>query len=152
MSFTFFYIHLHSFAKLKAISHNLCKPVQGARHTTLFIRLLYIAKIRTSIKIFVYLGEVREVSLLGRIQAVPLSWLNFVISHSSWEASKIKSSKTNRWIIILTDYQTWASKLQLFWYIGFWISDFSIFKTQNYKTVFWVISMMTVTIMEKQKN
>ena len=29
----------------------------------------------------------------GRIQVAPLSWLNFVTSHSSWEASKIKSSK-----------------------------------------------------------
>ena len=40
----------------------------------------------------------------GRIQAAPLSWLNFVTSHSSWEASKIKSSKTNKWIITVTDY------------------------------------------------
>ena len=63
------------------------------------------------------------------IQAGPLSWLNFVTSHSSWEASKIKSSKTNRWIIIVTDYQTWAGKLQFFWYFDFWISDLSTFKT-----------------------
>ena len=70
-----------------------------------------------------------EDSSPGRIQAAPLSWLNFVTSHSSWEASKIKSSKTNRWIIIVTDYQTWAGKLQFFWYIDFWISDFSTFKT-----------------------
>ena len=27
--------------------------------------------------------------------------MNFVTSHSSWEASKIKSPKTNRWIIEL---------------------------------------------------
>ena len=70
-----------------------------------------------------------EDSSPGRIQAAPLSWLNFVTSHSSWEASKIKSSKTNRWIIIVTDYQTWAGKLQFFWYIDFWISDLSTFKT-----------------------
>ena len=57
---------------------------------------------------------------------------SFVTSHSSWEASKIKSSKTNRWIIIVTDYQTWAGKLQFFWYIDFWISDLSTFKTENY--------------------
>ena len=38
----------------------------------------------------------------GRIQAAPLSWLNFVTSYSSWEALKIKLSKTNRWIIIVT--------------------------------------------------
>ena len=56
--------------------------------------------------------------------------MNFVISHSSWEVSKIKSSKTNRWIIIVTDYQTWTGKLQFFWYIDFWISDFSTFKTE----------------------
>ena len=71
----------------------------------------------------------KEDSSRGRIQAAPLSWLNFVRSRSSWEASKIKSSKTNRWIIIVTDYQTWAGKLQLFWYIDFWISDSSTFKT-----------------------
>ena len=71
-----------------------------------------------------------EDSSPGRIQAAPLSWLNFVTSHSSWEASKIKSSKTNRWIIIVTDYQTWTSKLQFFWYIDFWISDLSTFKTE----------------------
>ena len=71
-----------------------------------------------------------EDSSPGRIQAAPLSWLNFVTSHSSWEASKIKSSKTNRWIIIVTDYQTWAGKLHFFWYIDFWISDFSSFKTE----------------------
>ena len=35
-----------------------------------------------------------EDSSLGRIQAAPLSWLNFVTSHSSWEALKIKSSTT----------------------------------------------------------
>ena len=73
-----------------------------------------------------------EDSSPGRIQAAPLSWLNFVTSHSSWEASKIKSSKTNRWIIIVTNYQTWAGKLQFFWYIDFWISDLSTFKTHNY--------------------
>ena len=71
-----------------------------------------------------------EDSSSGRIQTAPLSWLNFVTSHSSWEASKIKSSKTNRWIIIVTDYQTWTSKLQFFWYIDFWISDLSTFKTE----------------------
>ena len=37
-----------------------------------------------------------EDSSPGRIQAAPLSWLNFATSNSSWEASKIKSSKTNR--------------------------------------------------------
>ena len=52
-----------------------------------------------------------------RIQAAPLSWLNFVTSHSSWEALKIKSSTTNRWIIIVTYYQTWTGKLQFFWYM-----------------------------------
>ena len=56
--------------------------------------------------------------------------MNFVISHSSWEASKTKSSKTNRWIIILTNYQTWAGRLQFFWYINLWISDCSTFKTE----------------------
>ena len=71
----------------------------------------------------------------GRIQAVPLSWLNFATSHSSWEASKIKSSKTDRWIIIVTDNQTWASKLQFFWYINFWISDFSTLKTELEKKI-----------------
>ena len=55
-----------------------------------------------------------EDSSPGRIQAAPLSWLNFVTSHSSWEALKIKSSKTNRWIIIVTYYQTWAGKLHFF--------------------------------------
>ena len=70
-----------------------------------------------------------EDSSPGRIQAAPLSWLNFVTSHSSWEASKIKSSKTNRWIIIVTNCQTWVHKLQFFWYINFWISDFCNFKT-----------------------
>ena len=70
-----------------------------------------------------------EESSPGRIQAAPLSWLNFETSHSSWEASKIKSSKTDRWIVIVTDYQTWAGKLQFFWYIDFWISDLSTFKT-----------------------
>ena len=56
MSFTFYYIHLHSFAKLKAISHKLCKALGIPLYCTFTkIRLLYIAKIRTSIKIFVYL-------------------------------------------------------------------------------------------------
>ena len=78
-------------------------------------------------------GWLRADSSPGRIQAVPLSWLNFATSHSSWEASKIKSSKTDRWIIIVTDNQTWASKLQFFWYINFWISDFSTLKTELQK-------------------
>ena len=39
-----------------------------------------------------------------------LSWFNWVTSHSSWEASKIKTSKTNRWIIIVINYQIWPSK------------------------------------------
>ena len=65
-----------------------------------------------------------------RIQAAPLCWLSFVTSHSFWEASNIKSSKINRRIIIVTDYQTWSGKLQFFWYIEFWISDFSTFKTE----------------------
>ena len=34
------------------------------------------------------------------------------------------------WIIIVTNYQTWAGKLQFFWYIDFWISDLSTFKTE----------------------
>ena len=55
-----------------------------------------------------------EDSSPGRIQAAPLSWLNFVISHFSWEAWKIKSSKTNSWIILVTDYQTWPGKLHFF--------------------------------------
>ena len=59
-----------------------------------------------------------EDSSPARIQATPLSWLNFV-----------KSPKANRWIIIVTDYQTWSGKLQFFWYIDFWISDLSTFKT-----------------------
>ena len=58
-----------------------------------------------------------EDSSPGRIQAAPLSWLNFVTPDSSWEALKIKSSRTNRWIIIVTYYQTWAGKLQFFWYM-----------------------------------
>ena len=70
-----------------------------------------------------------EDSSPGRIQAAPLSWLNFVTSHSSWDASRIKSSKTNRWIIMVTDYQAWAGNLQFFWYIDTWISDLSTFKT-----------------------
>ena len=80
-------------------------------------------------KVNLYLYLVREDNSPGRIQAAPLSWLNFVTSHSSWEASKTKSPKTNRWIIIVTNYQTWTCKLQFFWYISFWISDFSTFKT-----------------------
>ena len=71
-----------------------------------------------------------EDSSPGKIHAAPLSWLNFVTSHSSWEAPKIKSSKRNRWIIIVTHYQTWAGKLHFFWYIDFWIFDFSSFKTE----------------------
>ena len=59
-------------------------------------------------------GGVREDSLAGRIQPAPSSWLDFVTSHSSWETSKTKSSKIKRWIIIVTDYQTWAGKLQFF--------------------------------------
>ena len=55
-----------------------------------------------------------EDSSPGRIQAAPLSWLNFVTSYFSWEAWKIKSSKTNSWIILVTDYQTWAGKLHFF--------------------------------------
>ena len=74
-------------------------------------------------------SSLREDSSSGRIQAVSLSWSNFVLSYSSWEASKIKSSKNNRWIIKVIDYQTWAGKLQFFWYIDFWIYDFSTFKT-----------------------
>ena len=70
-----------------------------------------------------------EDSSPGRIQAAPLIWLNFVKSHSSSKASKIKSSKTNRWIITVTDYKTWAGKLQFLRCIDFWISDFSTFKT-----------------------
>ena len=57
-----------------------------------------------------------EDTLPGRIQAAPLSWLNFVTSHSLWEALKIKSSKTNRCVIIVNDYQSWAGKLQFFSY------------------------------------
>ena len=70
-----------------------------------------------------------EDSSAGRIQAAPLSLLNFITSHLSWEASKIKSFKTNRWVIIVTHYQTWAGKLQLFWCIVSWISDLTTFKT-----------------------
>ena len=62
-----------------------------------------------------------------RKELFKLSWLNWVISHSSWEASKIKTFKRNRWIIIVTDYHTWpaklfwvcnhlAGKLEIFWY------------------------------------
>ena len=41
-----------SFAKLKAISHNLCKALGIPLYCTFAkIRLLYIAKIRTQIKI-----------------------------------------------------------------------------------------------------
>ena len=62
-----------------------------------------------------------------------LSWPNWVTSHSSWEASKIKTSKTNRWIIIVTDYQTWPAfwpaSFHFLWYISSWIFDFSNFKT-----------------------
>ena len=72
------------------------------------------------IKVNLYLYLVREGNSPGRIQAAPLSWLNFVTSHLS---------KTNKWIIIVTNYQTWASKLRFLCYIIFWISDFSTFKT-----------------------
>ena len=49
-----------------------------------------------------------------------LRWLNWITSCSSWEASKIITSKTNRWIIMATDYQTWP---------GFWPAGYSFFDT-----------------------
>ena len=73
---------------------------------------------------------IREDCSPGRVQAAPLSWLNFVTSYSSREASKIKLSKINNWIIIETNDQTWAGKLQFFCFITFWISDFTTFKTE----------------------
>ena len=63
-----------------------------------------------------------EDSLLGRIQAAPLRWLNFVTSRSSWEASKIKSSKTNWWIIIVTNYQ--ATIFLIHRFLNFWPQHF----------------------------
>ena len=38
-------------------------------------------------------------------ELIKLSWLNWVTSHSSWEASKKKTFKANRWTIIVIDYQ-----------------------------------------------
>ena len=40
-----------------------------------------------------------------------LTWLNWVTSRFSWEASKIKPFKTNRWIIKVTDYRTLPAKV-----------------------------------------
>ena len=54
-----------------------------------------------------------------------LSWLNWVTSHSSWEASKMKTFETNRWIIIVTDYQT--SPI-------FWPASYNFFDTSELLT------------------
>ena len=138
--------------KIKAISHNLCRELGIPLYCTFTkIRLRSECESRFpfSLKYFIFPkwflkssggirqgqlngkagGGVREDSSLGRIQAAPLSWLKFVTLCSLWEASKIKSSKTKRWIIIVTDYQNCACKLQFVWYIDFWISDFNTFKT-----------------------
>ena len=53
-----------------------------------------------------------------------LSWLNWVTSYSSWKASKIKAFKTNKWIIIVTDYQTWPA---------FWPASYNFFDTSTSK-------------------
>ena len=86
-------------------------------------------------------------------------WLCLLFSHFSWEASNMKTFKTNGWIIIVTYYRTRPAKL-------FWVCDhfgrqarnfFDTsqqpwrFKTYNYKIVFEVISVIMVKIMKKQK-
>ena len=38
---------------------------------------------------------------------------NWVVSHSSWKALKIKTFKTKRLIIIVADYHIWPAKLIL---------------------------------------
>ena len=46
----------------------------------------------------------------ANVPFVPLSWLNWVTSHSVWEASNIKTFKTSRFILV-TDYHIWPVKL-----------------------------------------
>ena len=81
-------------------------------HIILFM-YIYYTKIQLLTIVFISVNQQSNQLINGNLmenELFKLSWLDWL---TSWEASKKKTSKTNRWIIIVTDYQIWPAKL--FW-------------------------------------